>query len=270
VENPQTRLDVSLINNQNTPDTLENKKWIISQMNNVLEAYQNGLSSNKDKFESSSNDKLSQLATNRNSTLSAIGIIITVIVSLATVDFIKAQIQPILVFFLIGSAGFGVFIYRRANHQMQQQSTRLLEVEKAYQEGYTVQNFMKGFLGRTALLLERISLQQLYSLHFFYIVIQGGITKKIFDMYREDETKNQDGQIYHIIIDNAKEIYGLKKEEFQKEYFLRLFTFYRTSTPLFGEFKNIAEYLSDEISLEGQMQEIIKMGKLAENTEKKN
>jgi hypothetical protein len=270
VENPTTYLDVALITNQNTVDTRENKKWIISQMNKVLEAYQNGLSSNKDKFESSSNDRLSKLATARNSFLSVIGIIITVIVSLATVDSIKDQVQPFLVFFLIGSATVGVFIYIRANYQMRQQSERLLEIEKAYQEGFRVQTFMKGFLGRTALLLEHLSLEQLYSLHFFYVVIQGGITKEIFDRYREDETRNQDGQIYQIIIDNAKEIYNLKKEEFQKEYFLRLFSYYRTSTTLFGEFKKMAECLSDEVSLAIQMQEIIKMEKLAENAEKKN
>jgi hypothetical protein len=260
VENPETYHNASLISNQNTPDSFENKKWIISQMNSVLDAYQNGLRSNKEKFESSSNNRLSQLATRRNSILSIIGIIITVIVTLATVDSIKAQVQPILVFFLIGSAAFGVFIYIRTNKQMLQQSERLLEIEKAYQEGYTVQNFMKGFLGRIGLLLDHISSKQLYSLHFFYVIIQGGITRKILDRY----PKNQDGRIYHLIIDNAKEIYrtyGEERGEFQKEDFLKLFLVYKTSISLFEEFKKMAECLSDGISFSREMEKVLEMEK---------
>ena len=108
-------------------------------------------------------------------------------------------------------------------------------IEKSYQDGYAVQNFMQGFLGRHALLPNIITVTQLYFLHLYYVVIQGGITSKILvEIEKSFRLNKKDKQIYETIIDNAKEVYEIYNNAFREEDFLKLFRFYKTGKHLYA------------------------------------
>lgn len=229
----------------------ENKQWLVTQIENSLEAYQNSLESNKKKFESLTDNYLSKLTSRRNSILSVVGLIISVIVGLSAVGLAEGLMKPLLMIVLVVDVVGGTITYITANILMHRASKKLWDIEKAYDEGYTIQNFIKGFLSRRTLRLDSINADQLYNLHQYFIVIQGGITSKIISEYekvypKESYPKYYEGvipKLYCLLIDNAFETYNSHRQEFEKEQFLNIFKVSKESEELLKEFQALIQYL---------------------------
>ncbi|MDQ3867926.1 MAG: hypothetical protein M3250_00025 [Thermoproteota archaeon] len=237
--------------NADIVDHTENKQWLITQIENTLESYQNSLESNKEKFEGLTDNYLSKLTSRRNSVLSVVGLIISVIVGLAAIDFIQDIMKPWLMIVLVIDVVGGTVTYITANILMHRASKKLWDIEKAYDEGYIIQNFIKGFLSRRTLRINSVDINQLYTLHYYFIVLQGGITNKIISEYekvypKESYPKYYEGivsKLYCLLIDNAYETYNSHKQEFEKEQFLDLFKVGKEGEELLKEFEGLIQHL---------------------------
>jgi hypothetical protein len=65
---------------------IQTKNWLLDRIEHLLDAHRMGLESNKEEFERFTNDFLSGLTNNRNSILVLVGIFVTSILSLLTID----------------------------------------------------------------------------------------------------------------------------------------------------------------------------------------
>ena len=72
---------------------IEDNGWMTSRIIEILQGYQNGLSSNKEIFERTSKDLLLKLEKGMNNALSIVITIITLIVGLTSLDPLKEIIS---------------------------------------------------------------------------------------------------------------------------------------------------------------------------------
>lgn len=188
--------------------------------------YQNALNSNKEIFEKSSKTFLSNLEKNKNKSLSITISLIGLIVSFASFDLIKNRMNEelsnlIILEILVIIVLIGLNNYRKMNNKIRNVSENLLNISKEYYDGYTIQNFLKGFFNRYVKELNKFGenhLQQLQTLDSFFLTVQGSIVssicKNIDDLIKEIEKKK---------ILNDKEIKEFKESIKSTEYSDSLF-----------------------------------------------
>jgi hypothetical protein len=183
-------------NKKDDHKNLEYNRWIANQIIEIQQGYQNGLSSNKEIVEKISNDLLLKKEKIRNNILSFFITGITLIVGLSSFDPVKEAISYnelrrnnewiihnssltiviIVVGFVLAASG----VYIIMNYQIRNISKKLVNVEKEYYDGYTTQNFLKGFFNRYVLEPNKLNETQLRLLDAFFLIVQGSIVYKIF------------------------------------------------------------------------------------------
>lgn len=135
---------------------------------------------------------------------------------------------------------------------MHKASKKLWEIEEAYVEGYTIQNFIKGFLHRHTLKLDSITGDQLYVLNLYFLVVQGEITSKIVGEYEKAYSNKSypqyyegvESRLYRILMDSRYETYDSHKEEFTIEKFLNILKISKASDELLlPQFQSMIRFL---------------------------
>jgi hypothetical protein len=188
------------------------------------------------------NDKLSNLADTRIGILTVIAIFVTVIVGLPQLPNYK-WLQPWWPEIIIGSIISGLITYVIVTILKRGVRIKLIYLQNAYDNGYIVQNYMTGFLDLWSPFIYINSypnFDQLFILHVYYIVLQGGIASKILEKYKEvyplqkDET--QGTKLYQILIDNAYEMFKTYEKQLDDGAFLRLFNLSKAGLDLKNEF----------------------------------
>jgi hypothetical protein len=87
-----------------------------------------------------------------------------------------------------------------------------------------IQNFIKGFLHRRTLKLDSITVDQLYVLNLYFLIVQGGITSKIVGEYEKAYPKESypqyyegvESKLYRILMVDMKPIIAIKKNSQQR------------------------------------------------------
>jgi hypothetical protein len=110
------------------------------------------------------------------------------------------------------------------NRHIRQVSSKLSKIEEQYITGSTALGFMKGFLNMSLFELTQIHLDWLYTLNYYFMVLEGGITAKIKATYDEEYPKgfpkssdDSVSKMYNAVISKATEIYDSKKPIFDEK-----------------------------------------------------
>ena len=219
------------------------KMWIIRQMNEHLEAHFGQPRSNKESYERLINEKLSELADTRNGILTVIAIFGTVIIGVTDHN------GPYYPWIIVGPAVSGLITYIVTTMRRREVKRKLSYIQNAYDNGYIAQNFMKGLLGVMGTFLDAINFHQLYTLHFYYVVIQGGIScmldTKIKEIYPRELENTQVRKLYRILIENAYQMYKDHEKDLTDEQFLSLFNFSKAGLDLKNELDGYTKELID-------------------------
>ena len=174
-------------NKKNGTKNLEDNRWIANHIIEILQGYQNGLSSNKEIFERTSKDLLLKLEKGLNNILSVFITIITLIIGLSSLDPLKEILNHnspwtwiAIGIILVAVVLLALIIYIRKNKEISDISRKLVDVEKEYYDGYTTQNFLKGFFSRYVEKPNKLDNIQLQLLNSFFLIVQGAIVCNIF------------------------------------------------------------------------------------------
>lgn len=209
---------------------IEDNRWMANHISEILQGYQNGLSSNKEIFERISKELLFKKEKMLKTILSLFLTGITLIISLSSLDSVKEVLSHnewiknnewlihnygwilsiILVVFVLAA----LIVYIINNINIRNISKKLVNVEKEYYDGYTIQNFLKGLFNRYVLEANRLNETPLQLLDSFFLIVQGAIVYKIFIKSKE-ELNNYEG---FQVSDYSPELFCLVTEYAYKEY----------------------------------------------------
>jgi hypothetical protein len=234
---------------------IDRKKWIIDKLSRYQDSHYKQICSNKEKFESFSNRKLSELSDTRNAILAMIGILVVIIIGCIPILLTKNQISNTEEIFAIIAIimVFMVLTYFIAFFIKRQTRSRLLSIEKTIDDCHAIQNFMNGFLELCTFTLygdESIELSQLSTLATYYIIIQGGIASSIILAYYDAFPKKSNDELYSerrmklydILIEHSYKTYH-NNEAIKSSNFLNLFNKSESGGKLHEEFESIIKYL---------------------------
>lgn len=236
-------------------NNIEAMKWLVTQMEKILDAHNSQLKSNEEKFESFSNGKLTDLTDTRNSILSVIAIIAAFISIIAA--FFPVRLQTTVESVIIAATALSIIVtYLVILNHKNRLETLLGNVENAYNDGYISQNFMKGFLHVCgSVLYTELSPdpEQLFLLYIYYLIIQGGISYRILSEYeksfpREMKSNSELYQalstnLYMILINNAREQHKTYKQQLDGSKFSKLFNISKAGSELKTQFDDLVNKL---------------------------
>jgi hypothetical protein len=159
-------------------DALEDNKWRISNFENFLDAWQKGLESYKERHDGQAREYISNLKNQRTIILTAIGIVLTVILALASIDAspIPDSTRPLLLYIILLAilpiAG-GIYIFltvlaRRA-------SNLFSEMERSYADCFIIQSYMRGFWSIRTQNIHSVDSDQLDILSDYCRIVEAGI-----------------------------------------------------------------------------------------------
>lgn len=217
--------------------SIEDNRWMANHISEILQGYQNGLSSNKEIFERISKDLLFKKEKMLNTILSFFITGITLIIGLSSLDPVKEVLSHnewiknnewlihnygwILLIILVVFVLVALIIYIIKNLSIRNISKKLVNVEKEYYDGYTIQNFLKGLFNRYVLEPKRLNENPnklnetpLQLLDSFFLIVQGAIVYKIFIKSKE-ELNNYEG---FQVSDYSPGLFCLVTEYAYKEY----------------------------------------------------
>ncbi len=215
-----------------------------------MDIYHDQLNANKEKFEKVYNDKISELTNYRNAVLSAFGIVISILGVLLTIDIFKNLLQLYLSIVVPTVVVSVLTIYISFTVMKQKMDSKLLNIQRAFHDGYTTINFMKSFVHKLVL-IDQLNEDQVYALSKYYTIIQGGIVKRIRRKIKENIGKKKtekdfygesEYELYSLLIERACSLYEDNKN---KEDLLRIFEKNDPRGRLFSIYNNF--YLNELI-----------------------
>jgi hypothetical protein len=186
----------------NTFSKEDNKEKIVNQICYLLDLHHDQLNANKEKFEKVYYEKISIIVNNRNKILSITTFIIPLLFTIASTGIFKEFLGLYLATSISSVAAVGLVVYLRFTIHQRKTSSKFLNIQKAFHDGYTTVNFMKGFI-HNPFYIDQLNEDQLYSLNQYYAIIQGGIVKRIRKKIEENVDKNI----------SEKDIYGNSEKE---------------------------------------------------------
>jgi ABC-type multidrug transport system fused ATPase/permease subunit len=238
-------------------EDIETNGWLIDRIEHLLQAYQTGLQSNKEKFEKFTDEYTSNLTNSRNNILTLIGLIATSIIGLLSANILDNSGKQISIVVLIVVLAIGWRLYMIKNRQIRLESSKLWEIEKTYLSGSIAQNFMKGFLNLSASDITLVQVGWLRTLENYLIVLEAGITANIMDAYKlnypndsfPEPAENLVTSMYNAAINTSIDVYKSNKYLFEEEVSERIFGA-ELHRPLYEFVKFVAEKCKERFNSE--------------------
>ena len=196
----------------------KNKEIIVMKMDYMSDLYQNQLNANKVKFEKVFEQTSETFSGIRNTVLSTVTFSIPVLFALAAVFEEFTGMQLIMCIIFVAVIGLAVYLFSTYSKHMK--TSAFLKILKAFHDGYTTTNFMRGFIHAPSV-IEQLSENQLYFLTNYYVMVRGGIAKKIRDTIEKNMSEREiygesERQLYTILIHNATKLYKENKNYIPK------------------------------------------------------
>jgi hypothetical protein len=213
-------------------DDADQKRWLISRMEKVLEAYERGFIINRDKFKAFVADQISEIQNKQNVILSVMVVVATIVVGLLATKGMFGMNENFLFALLVTTSIFMLGIYIFLSKRKSISIDKYWTIEKSFHEALTAQNFMRGFLQIRSSFVDKISIEHFCYLYSCFIIVEGGLTQHIIDEYEKATKPNNNrfsffwsskalekessliGKFYHVIINHSKkqhENYSCKK-----------------------------------------------------------
>ncbi|GEM_PF-5993663 len=203
---------------------IENKKWLIERIEYNLQKDLRALQTEKEQLAVFTHRYLSAFRTFRNTSLSVLGFIATLIPSLASIGLLKSPVIEILLIIVLIIA---VIIFVVISLHTFKVNRSLNGIELAYLMAEGIVNQARSFLGFHALHLDFVSIEQLYTLSDYNDIVSGlarlwlfhayskAATSVLFDANKRDLCLAATNQ--KSTLDMTVQEYEWNKEKFQKE-----------------------------------------------------